>query len=52
MAILGCESLTFQVQCEVVVIEDLDVAKGLVEFVSYYAVENLFLGAASKSFSR
>ncbi|PKI37586.1 hypothetical protein CRG98_042010 [Punica granatum] len=40
------------VQCEVVLVEDLDIAKGLVDFVSYYAVENLFLGAATKSFSR
>ncbi|KAI6680971.1 hypothetical protein NL676_034852 [Syzygium grande] len=48
-----CYCLRRHVQSEVVVLEDSDVAKALVEYVSRHAVDTLLLGSASrKSISR
>ncbi|XP_039165509.1 U-box domain-containing protein 35-like [Eucalyptus grandis] len=48
-----CYCLRKHVQYEVVVLENSDVAKALVEYVSRHAVDTLLLGTASrKSFSR
>ncbi|XP_056174838.1 U-box domain-containing protein 52 isoform X1 [Syzygium oleosum] len=37
------------IQCKDVLLEDTDVAKALIEYVSHNAVENLVVGSASKS---
>ncbi|ESW07864.1 hypothetical protein PHAVU_010G165000 [Phaseolus vulgaris] len=36
------------IHCLDVVLEDMDVVKGIIEYVSYAAIENLVLGAASR----
>ncbi|XP_021658285.2 U-box domain-containing protein 52 [Hevea brasiliensis] len=38
-----------QVQCETVVLEDLDVAKSLIEYVCQNGIETLLLGTASRN---
>ncbi|KAL3745808.1 hypothetical protein ACJRO7_014854 [Eucalyptus globulus] len=48
-----CYCLQRHVKCDLVVLENSDVAKALVEYVSRYAVDTLLIGTASrKSFSR
>lgn len=37
-----------QIQCLDVLLEDMDVVKGITEYVSYAAIENLVLGQASR----
>ncbi|XP_050217702.1 U-box domain-containing protein 51 [Mercurialis annua] len=38
-----------QVQCETVVLEDVDVAKALIEYVCQHGVDTLFLGSTSRN---
>ncbi|GAB2250794.1 hypothetical protein Droror1_Dr00017044 [Drosera rotundifolia] len=43
-----CYCTRKQVQCEVVVLQNLDVARALISYVSNYAVNTLILGTSSK----
>ncbi|KAK7254997.1 hypothetical protein RIF29_28396 [Crotalaria pallida] len=43
-----CYCTRKDIQCLDVLLEDIDVVKGITEYVSYAAIENLVLGAASK----
>jgi len=38
-----------QIQCKEVILEDMDIAKGLIEGISKYSIELLVLGAPSRS---
>lgn len=38
-----------QIQCKDIVLEDTDVAKALIDYVSKTAIDNLVIGAPSKS---
>lgn len=38
-----------QIQCKEILLEDMDISKGLIEGISKYSVELLVLGAASRS---
>jgi len=40
--------LFYQIHCLDVVLQDMDVVKGITEYVYYAAIENLVLGAASR----
>ncbi|XP_015571170.1 U-box domain-containing protein 52 isoform X2 [Ricinus communis] len=47
-----CYCTRKDVQCLDIVLEDQDVVKGLVEYVSYAAIENLVIGASRHGFIR
>lgn len=38
-----------QIQCKDIMLEDVDVAKALIEYVSQSAIENLVLGTSSRN---
>lgn len=45
MMMMTCD----QIQCEIVVLEDDDVAQALVDYAIRHRVENLILGASSRN---
>lgn len=38
-----------QIHCRDILLEDTDVAKALIEFITHSAIENLVVGASSKN---
>lgn len=41
-------TLNVKIQCKEVMIEDIEVAKGLVEYANQAAIEHLVIGASAK----